>query len=47
MYHKDFPGATMKSIENQNPRFLKAYYVYEKHLAEFKKEISLKIKGNK
>ena len=37
-YYKDFPGATMSSIENQNARFLKAYYVYEQHLTEFEKQ---------
>lgn len=41
-YNKDFPGASMPSITEQNGRFLKAYYIYEQHIAEFKKQMNEK-----
>lgn len=34
MYHKEFPGASMASIDKQNPRFLQAYYAYTKHKSD-------------
>jgi len=37
-YHKDFPGATMPGVTEQTPRFLKAYYLYESCMAQYKKE---------
>lgn len=37
-YYKDFPGASMSNIGNQNARFLQAYYVYEQYISEFEEE---------
>jgi hypothetical protein len=37
-YYKEFPGARMKGIEEQVPRFLKAFYLFEGHLARIQKE---------
>lgn len=42
-YHKEFPGANMSEVSNQNPRFLEAYYHYTSCIEEF----TSKIKGNK
>lgn len=35
-YYKDFQGAQMPNITEQNGRFLQAYYVYEQHFNSFK-----------
>jgi len=38
-YHIKFPGAKMKSITKQNPRFLKALFYFEDHLNEYTSKI--------
>ena len=38
-YHKDFPGATMKSYSEQNPRFIQAYLTYETWVSKFSQEM--------